>query len=169
MNKHTLEPSSRVLEARLTSAAHEFAYPATPNIAKRVKQQLTTPAAQTTRPSRRLAWVTTIVGVILVALLLIPPVRTVIFEVVRQGVVRVFLLEPIPTLTITPMVSAEAPATASPSSLATPRLSTASMVAVVDIIATPVATQQVSPPVLRSIRPAQLDITPQAKSTPLFY
>jgi hypothetical protein len=67
-----------------------------------------------------------IAAVAIVILLALPPVRTVVFEAVRQGVIRVFLLEPLPTatplLTITPAASAELPTSASPqSSIATPR------------------------------------------------
>ena len=116
MNKQTIEPVASLLETRLTTAAREFAYPSTPDIAGRVKVQLAGAVAQPVRPVRRLAWTLAAVALALVLVLALPPVRTVVWQAVRQGAAQVFQLEFGPTatplVTITPAVSAEAPATA---------------------------------------------------------
>ncbi|MBN1991733.1 MAG: hypothetical protein JW953_03445 [Anaerolineae bacterium] len=126
MNKPSFEQSVEPLAAHLQKVAPHFPYPATPNIVAGVKQHLAAPKLQAVQSSRRLAWTMLVAGLAVVALLALPPVRAAIFDVLRQGVVRIFLLEPLatstPLVTITPAASAESPAWVSPQSfLATPR------------------------------------------------
>ncbi len=176
MNKQSMEQSINRLEARLGKAAQNFPYPSTPDIANDVKQRLAANSRQLGLHSRRLAWTMMALALALVLLLAVPPVRATVFEMVRQGVVQVFLLEPLPTttpllLTITPVVSAEAPATASPSSMITPRPSATPISSVVGLTqkATPAAIQlQVKPPAPVLVMP-NIDTTPPVKMIGSFY
>jgi hypothetical protein len=83
------EPEN-ALAGRLGEYAAGFAYPATPDIARRVAGRLA--AAQTVnRPARR-GWAAALALVILLAALLaIPPVRAQILEFIQVGVVRIWL------------------------------------------------------------------------------
>ena len=88
-------------QVRLVAARME--YPATPDIAGSVRARL----RASTRPrflskpfvfaqGRRLAWSLTIVLVLIMSLMLIPPARAAIIEFIQIGVVRIFRAEPTP-------------------------------------------------------------------------
>jgi hypothetical protein len=120
MNEQLIEQPSGPMEMRLAIIARGFPYPATPDIASSVKQQLAAPSSQPVPQPRRLAWTVTIAALAVIVLLTLPPVRTTVVEVLRRGVVRIFLLEPLatstPLLTTTPAASAEATISVSPQS-----------------------------------------------------
>jgi hypothetical protein len=120
-----MEQSIGPLETQLQNTAQTFNYPPTPNLSAGVRQQLAVRRAQRIFPTRRLAWAMMLVVLGLGILMAASPVRTTVVEVLRQGAIRVFLLEPLPnstpllTMTPGPAVSAEAPRLASPQSLLT--------------------------------------------------
>ena len=113
------------LEAQLQNTAQTFNYPPTPNLSYSVRQQLASRHTQPAFPVQRLAWAMMLVVLGVSILIAASPARTVVVEVLRQGAIRVFLLEPLPnstpllTMTPGPAVSAEAPRLASPQSLLT--------------------------------------------------
>jgi hypothetical protein len=113
------------LETQLQNTVQNFNYPPTPNLSISVRQQLATRRAQPAFPVRRLAWAMMLVVLGLGMLIATSPARTMVVEVLRQGAIRVLLLEPLPnstpllTMTPGPAVSAEAPRLASPQSLLT--------------------------------------------------
>jgi hypothetical protein len=115
------------LEAQLQNTAQTFNYPPTPNLSYSVRQQLASRRTQPAFPAQRLAWAIMLVVLGVSLLIAASPARTVVVEVLRQGAIRVFLLEPLPnstpllTMTPGPAVSAEAPRLASPQSLLTTR------------------------------------------------
>ncbi len=120
-----MEQSIGPLETQLQNTAQNFSYPPTPNLSRSVGEQLAARRAQPALPVRRLAWTMMLVVLGLGMLVAASPTRTVVVEILRQGAVRVFLLEPLPsstplfTMTPGPAVSAEAPRLASPQSLLT--------------------------------------------------
>jgi len=127
------------LETQLQNTAQTFNYPLTPNLAGSVQKQLAARHVQPARPARQLAWAIMILVVLGLGMLIAAsPARTVVVEVLRQGAVRVFLLEPLPsstpllTMTPGPAVSAEAPRLASPQSLLTTPYPSATPVSVRD-------------------------------------
>jgi len=157
-----MEQSLRLLEGQLEHIAGDFPYPPTPNIAGAIEPQLAQKPAAPLQPSRRLTWGVMAAALIVIILLALPPVRTVVFQVVYQGIVRVFLLEPLPTatplLTITPAASVVSPTGVTPqSSIATPRPS-----------ATPIASMR---PLSKKTAPAkprlQMTAPPHPKSSSL--
>lgn len=85
-------------EAQLQETARSFSYPPTPDIAGRIARRRARPTAR-----RRASLVLSAIGVLIVALLLVPPVRAGILEVLRIGAVRINLVEP----TVTPPPTAE--------------------------------------------------------------
>ncbi|MBN1219788.1 MAG: hypothetical protein JXM69_12735 [Anaerolineae bacterium] len=124
MNRQVMAPSLDQLETRLEHVAHNFPYPPTPDLAAGVRQRLT--KTQPISQPRRLAWSLLLAAAVVIGLFMLTPVRTMVWEVLQQGVVRIFLMEPLatgtPLATITPAASAESPATGIPSSvLVTPR------------------------------------------------
>ena len=96
------ERPSHDLESRLTAAGRALPYPSTPDIARAVTHRLEAlPARRPAKASvRRMAWVLVIVITLLSGLLAVPPVRAQILEFLQIGVIRIFLTEPTPTLTI---------------------------------------------------------------------
>ena len=107
--------SEMEFENKLRSIANEMEYPRTPDIAGFV----TTRLRASTRPrliSKPLAWSLTIILVLFLSLMLIPPVRAAIIEFIQIGVVRIFPQPDEPTVepgrTATP--ESFAPITATP-------------------------------------------------------
>jgi len=125
MNKQAPEQVLDQLETHLVQVAHDFAYPATPNIGTGVRQRLAGRSPQSGRPARRLAWTVLVAALAMLILLAMPPVRTTVLTALQQGLVRIFLLEPLatstPLVTITPAASAESTSIRPQSFLATPR------------------------------------------------
>jgi hypothetical protein len=100
-------------EEKLRLLASGMDYPSTPDIAGNVTARLRTPI----RPrvsSKALAWSLTIILVLFVSLMLIPPVRAAIIEFIQIGVVRVFPPEPTAQPIGTPSHGSNAPITATP-------------------------------------------------------
>ncbi len=86
------------LERRVWSAAREFAYPPTPDIAGKVTARLqaagrTRPQA---RPLRRLSWALAILAVACLLLASVPAARAQILEWIQLGAVRIFRVPPTP-------------------------------------------------------------------------
>ncbi len=121
------DSANDLLENRLRNAAKTFPYPPTPAVlSTNVRQQLGHQRLPSPVPGR-LAWGILLAVLVLSVLIAVSPARATVAEVLRQGAVRLFLLEPTPgftpflTTTPNPAVSAEAPQMASPQSyLSTP-------------------------------------------------
>ena len=167
MNRYPIKQAAGSLEARLQQAARDLPYPPTPDLAKPVNQQLAARPNQIGRRSTRRLALTIMAAAMIVAILLaVPSVRAAIVDMVYQGMVQVFLSEPSPTttplFTITPAASAEASATAGPSSWITPRPS-----------ATPISAASIDYSPTPAKRPAYLlpsiDTTPPIKQSGSFY
>jgi|CXWL01.1.fsa_nt_gi hypothetical protein len=84
------------LEARLRTAAANFTYPPTPNVAASARRRLT-PVQPPLLVRRRLAWATLVVAAILLGLLSVPQVRAGILEFLQIGAIRIFLMPPTAT------------------------------------------------------------------------
>lgn len=100
-------------DTQLRSIAHRMEYPRTPDIAGSVSARL----RSATRPrfiSRRLAWSLTLVLILISSLLLIPPARAAILELIQVGVVRILRAEPTPIVTPQTEPSGMTPVTATP-------------------------------------------------------
>jgi len=76
-------------ENKLRSIAKEMEYPRTPDIARSVTTHLRT-AIQPRFNSKALAWSLTIILVLCSSMMLIPPARAAILEIIQIGVVRIF-------------------------------------------------------------------------------
>jgi len=97
-------------ENRLLSAARELPYPPTPDIAGQVRRRLANERSPRSLAYGRAAWTAAVVIILLLAtILLVLPVRAAVLDFLQIGAVRIFLVEPTPTLTPTP-----APPTATP-------------------------------------------------------
>lgn len=82
-------------EEKVQHLVRDFRYPPTPDIAAGVRRR--------SRRSARRVWRAVAVATVLMVLviLLVPPVRAFVLEVIRVGVVRIFLVEPTATSTPT--------------------------------------------------------------------
>lgn len=89
-------------ESQLQETARSFSYPPTPDIAGAVGGQIARRRAGLA-PRRRASLALAAIVVLIVGLLLVPPVRAGILEVLRIGVVRINLVEP----TVIPPPTAE--------------------------------------------------------------
>lgn len=110
-------------EEKLRLIVSGMDYPPTPDIAGRVTARL----QATTRPrfrvaSKALAWSLTIMLVLFVSLMLIPPVRAAIIEFIQIGVVHIFPPEPTPQPIGTPSPGSIIPVTATPAQSLIPLL-----------------------------------------------
>ncbi len=83
-------------ENRLIDIAKGMDYPPTPDIARFVSTRLR-PAKSPRLMSRKLVWSLTILLILLSSLLLIPPARAAILEIIKIGIVRIFPQPIIPT------------------------------------------------------------------------
>ncbi len=89
--------------ARIQQQARHFAYPATPDLAGIEQQRLRTalPDAGSVAP-RRVGWaILATLALLLAALLAVPPVRATLLEWLQVGAVRIWLVEPTPTVIAT--------------------------------------------------------------------
>lgn len=104
------------LESRLIATGRAFPYPSTPDIASVVSRRLgALPAHQPTSSSaRRVAWALFVAIALLTGLLAVPPVRAQVLEFLQIGVIRIFLAQPTPTVTITPTSTPESVVISSP-------------------------------------------------------
>lgn len=87
-------------EARLQETARAFSYPATPEIARQVRQRLQ--AQRAVSPGRRknfktIAWALVILLVLSLGLLVVSPARAQLVKFIQVGLVRIFLNQPTPT------------------------------------------------------------------------
>ncbi len=96
-------------ENQIHSIAQQTNYPQTPDIAGFVTAHLQ-PVTKHRFFSRTLAWSLTLIVVLFLSLMLIPPARAAILEFIQIGIVRIFPRSVEPT--------AEAPRTATPESIA---------------------------------------------------
>lgn len=109
-------------ERRLHTYAADFPYPPTPEIAAGVTQQLRGQAKRGAPRSRSLVVrLTLAVFLLLAASLSVPAVRAAVLDFLQIGVVRIFLNQPFPTETVTPLPPAGAiqPATLAPAPTST--------------------------------------------------
>jgi hypothetical protein len=96
------ELQQELFEQQLASVAKGMDYPRTPDIAASVMRRLSAGQAEERAParsrsiSRRMAWSLAMVLLLLSSLMLIPPVRAAILEVIEIGAVRIFRSEPTP-------------------------------------------------------------------------
>lgn len=97
MNK----PPNDNIEERLRLAATNLPYPPTPDFASQVRRRILGPARPQDFTLRRMAWVAALVIVLIAGLLVVPGVRAQVLEFLQVGIVRIFLVEPTPTLTPT--------------------------------------------------------------------
>ncbi|MFT3894986.1 MAG: hypothetical protein QM730_25445 [Anaerolineales bacterium] len=105
-------------EEKLRILASGLDYPPTPDIAGRVMARLR-PPTRSRFSFKALAWSLTIILVLFVSLMLIPPVRAAIIEFIQIGAVRIFPPEPTtqPITTATPESQTTRTATVSASDL----------------------------------------------------
>jgi hypothetical protein len=148
MNKRSTPQSGSVdelqqerFEKQLLSISMGLEYPRTPDIAGSVMSRLRAVLAPTGRGgrgegrprftlrTRRLAWSLTIILIMFVSLMLIPPARAAIIEFIQIGVVRIFRAEPTPL----PPPNQEIPST------------------MVPVTATPIPTSQPLIPILEKL------------------
>lgn len=113
------------LENALSKLGRGFGYPPTPQIAPRVMARLKQPAARRLRPGR---WAWVLAAILLISLLmLVPPARAAILNIIQIGVVRIFrgpaappAPNPAPTSIGAPPV--QMPLTATPAPIRVPSL-----------------------------------------------
>ena len=107
------EWQQELFEKQLGSISRGLEYPPTPNISGAVMARLR-PPARTRAISKRFVWTLTVVVVLFASLLLIPPARAAILDLIQIGIVRIFRVEPTPPQQQFPATSL--PVTATPSS-----------------------------------------------------
>jgi hypothetical protein len=91
------EMQQELFEKQLLSLSRGLDYPRTPDIAGSVMPRLRTSAPLRSRlRARRFAWSLAILLILFVSLMLIPPARAAINEVIQIGVVRIVRSEPTP-------------------------------------------------------------------------
>jgi hypothetical protein len=83
-------------EQEIQSAAKDFSYPGTPNVAEAVMLRLKLQPQVPRLFARKFVWVMAIVVVLFSALMLVPPVRAAVLEWIQIGIVRIFPREPVP-------------------------------------------------------------------------
>jgi hypothetical protein len=136
MNRDLMPEVADKWEGQVRQAAAALPYPATPEMARQVGQQLVARRQPAQRPLAfgRLAWAAVLVVVLLGGLLAVPAVRAGLLEFLQVGDIRIFFAPPAatatstltPTLTATfeaePVTQAAAiPVTATPRPTRTPR------------------------------------------------
>jgi hypothetical protein len=97
-------PDEEVLETAVQQTARHFTYPPTPDIAAAVRGRLRPPMR---RPNPVWRAAAAVIVALLVLVLAVPQTRALVLEVLRVGVVRIFMIEP--TITPTPALSPTAP------------------------------------------------------------
>ena len=100
-------------EATVRRMAAELPYPPTPNVAVVVAARLRRPPVRA-RQMPRLAWALAVLAVALAALLSVPQVRAAVVDILRVGVVTIFLAPPSATPATLPTPTALATATGRP-------------------------------------------------------
>ena len=87
------ELQQELFEKQLISIAKGLDYPRTPDVAGSVMKRLR-PSTPHRSVSRRLAWSLTVILILFSSLMLIPPARAAILELIQIGIVRIFRAEP---------------------------------------------------------------------------
>jgi hypothetical protein len=102
-------------EERLLAAARELPYPPTPDIAAGVTRRLGVGDRGKVLAYPRVAWALAAVIVLLLAtILLVPPVRAAVLDFLQLGAVRIFLVEPDATPTMSPSQTPDPSASTQP-------------------------------------------------------
>lgn len=113
MTKHeSYSPSESIdrLEEQIRQYSRSFAYPPTPNLSKKMGYIV----QQEKQPQRGLlfsrpAWIVSAVLILLALLFSVPTVRAQILEFIQIGRVKIFLVEPTPVPTTTPLPPTSTP------------------------------------------------------------
>jgi hypothetical protein len=102
------DPILDILEIRLQEAARQQIYPATPDLAGQVRRKL----AKAKRSAWRLrpAWIVLALALILLTFLGVPPVRAALLEFLQVGAIRIQLIKPSATPTLTPSATVQSAA-----------------------------------------------------------
>jgi hypothetical protein len=100
MSEHRFDDQNRELETYVRDTAKHLAYPPTPDL----KTTVAVEPLRRPRTALRLRWVQVMVAVLLLfgTLLAVPEIRAGVLEILRIGVIRIFIGEPTPTLTPAP-------------------------------------------------------------------
>lgn len=114
-----LTPPEDELETMVQETARHFAYPLTPDITSRLRERQH-------RHSPARLWRAAAVALLafIVVTLAVPEVRAFVLEIIRIGAVRIFLIEPTATTTITPTARVAASARPTWTPVPTPALLT---------------------------------------------
>jgi hypothetical protein len=155
------ELQQELFEKRLSSIAKGMEYPRTPNVAgsvmKRLRARGKRSEGRSRFVSRRFAWSLTLILVLFVSLMLIPPARAAIIEFIQIGIVRIFRAEPTP---VTPP-NQQVPATQIPMT-ATPVPTTERLIPILERLAGEMtleeAQRRVSYPILLPTYPPDLGL-----------
>jgi hypothetical protein len=89
------------VETRLRETAADFHYPPLPDISSRVLPRLNPNSATKTFHKQRLTWALVVILAVAVGLLAVPPVRAQFLEFLQVGAVRISLVAPAVSPTIT--------------------------------------------------------------------
>ncbi len=103
-------------ERQIQKWAAAFDYPPTPDIARRIRPLLTSPAKQAVQPRRRLAWVL-ILLLLAASLLAVPSVRAALVQILRAGGIIIFVGEEAAIEEIPPLLNEQLPAFTEPITL----------------------------------------------------
>jgi hypothetical protein len=148
MNKDLSPEFGDQWEGQVRQAAAALPYPATPEIARQVRQQLVARRQRAQRPLAfgRLAWAAVLVVVLLGGLLAVPAVRAGLLAFLQVGDIRIFFAPPTATATTLPTATATVifegegatqaavvPVTATPLPTSTPRPSPAPTFSVLNL------------------------------------
>lgn len=95
-------------ETTVRDIARDFAYPPTPDIARRTSQQLVKPRRPVVGV---LKWATVVLFALMVVIISMPEARAFVTEIIRIGAIQIFIGQPTPTPTSTPKPSATRTAT----------------------------------------------------------
>lgn len=99
INPNEVDTTTEAWEMRVQQEARNFPYPPTPDIAHHVRGKL---RQSPRRSSSRIVRAAVLLLLVLGALILFPPTRAVMIEIIRIGAVRLLPYPPTPTLTMTP-------------------------------------------------------------------
>ena len=96
------EQADEPWETTVRDIARDFAYPATPDIARQVRQRLT-------RPRRAvvdvLKWAVAVLLALTVIIVSVPQVRAYVVEIIRIGAIQIFVGQPTATPTAKPVAT----------------------------------------------------------------
>jgi hypothetical protein len=99
------EPPNFDVEKHLRLAANNLPYPPTPDFASQGRHRILESARPQGFTLQRIAWAAALMIILLAGLLAVPGVRAQVLEFLQVGIVRIFLVEPTPTMTPTSTVT----------------------------------------------------------------